>query len=97
MMFRGVGWAGLQNAKALAGAERLRIAYTNGDLLLIRPGLSGAKPTWTPCSDLVKEVGRAFRVHIRSLGEAFWERPQADAGKMLDAAFYAVASAAKIA
>jgi hypothetical protein len=33
--------------------------------------------------DLVKVVGRAFRIRVRSLGGALWERPEADAGQAL--------------
>jgi hypothetical protein len=49
MVFRGVGWSGLQYMKALVGERRQRIIYANGDLLLMSPGDAGkgtVRPPW---------------------------------------------------
>jgi Uma2 family endonuclease len=95
MSFSGVGWAGLEHAKALAGEQRFRITYADGDLLLMSPGLTHEAYV-DAFRDLVKAVGRAFRIPVRSLGAALWERPQARAAKMPDASFY-IASAPLVA
>src|SRR5205823_1850042 len=68
--------------------------YANGDLLLMTPGLTHEAYTEV-FGDLVKAVGRAFRIPTRSLGSALWERPQTDAAKVPDASFY-VASVAQV-
>jgi hypothetical protein len=94
MAFRGVGWEGLQHMKAVVGERPLRITYADGDLLLMSPG--PAHEAYVDVfRDLIKSVGRAFRIRTRSLGSTLWERPLADAGKMPDAAFY-VASVAQV-
>jgi Uma2 family endonuclease len=92
--FRGVGWSGLQHMKAVVGERPMRITYARGDLLLMSPG--PAHEAYVEVfSDLVKSVGRAFRIPTRSLRSTLWERPTADAGKMPDAAFY-VASVGRV-
>jgi Uma2 family endonuclease len=94
MMFRGVGWAGLQHAKALIGEEPVRITYAHGDLLLTTPGLTHEAYV-DALRDLIKMVVRAFRLRMRPLGAALWERPEAGAAKAPDLAFY-FASAARV-
>jgi Uma2 family endonuclease len=87
MKFPGVGWAGLEHAKALTGEERFRITYADGDLLLMTPGPTHESYV-VVFEDLVRTVARAFRIRTRTLGSALWERPQWDAGKTPDASFY---------
>jgi Uma2 family endonuclease len=94
LRFSGVGWAGFEHAKALAGERPLRITYANGDLLLMSPGPSHEFYVIV-LEDLVREVARAFQIRTRTLRSILWERPEADAGKMPDTSFY-VASVAKI-
>ena len=94
MKFRGVGWKGFQHAKALVGEDPPRITYANGDLLVMSPG-APHEAYVEVFGDLVKAVGRAFRIPTRSLASTLWERRGADAGKEPDASFY-VASAARI-
>jgi hypothetical protein len=71
MTFRGVGWAGLQHAEVLLGEELPRIAYANGDLLLMSPGLTHEAYA-TAFQNLVLAVGRSDRIRTRSLGSALW-------------------------
>src|SRR5437588_12846313 len=94
MTFTGVGWAGLQQAKALVGEEPIRITYAHGDLMLMTPGLTHEAYV-DAFRDLIKMVVRAFRLRMRTLGSALWERPAADAAKVPDLAFY-FASAARV-
>jgi hypothetical protein len=66
MRFPGVGWAGFQHAKALAGESPVRITYANGDLLLMSPGSS--HESYVAVFDkLIMEVAEAFRIRTRSL------------------------------
>jgi Uma2 family endonuclease len=91
----GVGWKGLQLAKALVGERRgVRITYANGDLLLMSPGVLHEAYA-DAFRDLVKAVARGLGIAVRSLGSALWERIEADAGKEPDAAFY-VANARRV-
>src|SRR5689334_3261076 len=94
MTFPGVGWAGLEHAKALLGESPVRITYANGDLLLMSPGPSHESYV-VVFEDLVRAVARAFRIRTRTLRSILWERPEAHAGKMPDTSFY-VASVAQI-
>src|SRR4051812_7579767 len=94
MVFRGVGWAGLQHMKAVVGERPLRITYVDGDVLLLTPGVTHEAYV-VVLEDLVRAVGRAFRIRTRSLRSTLWERPEADAGKMPDASFY-VASVERV-
>ncbi len=71
--FRGVGWKGFQHAKALVAEDPLRITYANGDLLLMSPG-ARHEAYVSALEDLVKAVGRAFRISTRSLRSTLWER-----------------------
>jgi Uma2 family endonuclease len=87
MTFRGVGWAGLEHGKALAGERRIRLTYAHGDLLLMSPGPSHEAYVEV-FRDLIKAVGRAFRIRTRSLGSTLFERPAVDAAKEPDAGFY---------
>ena len=94
MKFRGVGWNGFQHAKALVVEQPLRITYANGDLLLMSPGAPHGAYVGV-LDELVRAVGRAFRIPTCSLRSTLWERRGADAGKEPDASYY-VASAIRI-